>query len=138
MDLKQTLKSIKLHQEQISIVLGIIILIIAGIYVVRYINNLNDQNIKQAPETQNQNTRITNTVIKGETLWSIAKKYYQKDPTGKKIANANNIANPAKLEVGTNLSIPDTVAPSPKAQITETAASTDSSIKTENYTVVKG
>jgi nucleoid-associated protein YgaU len=48
----------------------------------------------------------THTVAKGETLSSIAKKYYGDSKLWKLIANANPKVNPNSISVGDKLSIP--------------------------------
>ena len=51
-------------------------------------------------------TKKYHTVIKGETLWGIATKYYGDGNRYKEIASANNIANPNVIHVGQKLLIP--------------------------------
>jgi nucleoid-associated protein YgaU len=149
MDTKKLLKSIKLHETQISVILGIIILIIAGIFVVRYVRSFKNQNptqIQKAASTQNKEQ--THKVEKGESLWKIAEKYLGKGSDWKKIADANNISTPSEIEVGQSLIIPALAldspqpvaveSPTPKPQITKEAASIDASIKENSYTVEKG
>lgn len=46
------------------------------------------------------------TVVKGDTLWGIAKKYYGNGSRYPEIAKANNIANPDIIYVGQKLLIP--------------------------------
>ena len=48
----------------------------------------------------------TYTLCKGDTLWSVAKKFYGDGQRWKEIAQANNIDNPATLRVGQVLQIP--------------------------------
>ncbi|CAN5285196.1 hypothetical protein BH10PAT1_BH10PAT1_6790 [soil metagenome] len=143
MNLKKTLKQIKLHETEISVVLGIVILLIAGIFVIKYVKNLKNQTPvnQEVVSTHDQ----THKVVKGETLWSISKLYYRQGSDWKKIADANNIQDSRKIEIGQNLIIPNsspepivTASPTPKPQITEEAASTSNVIKGANYTVVKG
>jgi nucleoid-associated protein YgaU len=141
MNTKKILKNIKLHEQQISMFFGIIILIVASIFLISYVKNLRNQQNSLQKETVTQNQNITHTVTKGESLWTISKLYYKEGNNWKKIANANNISNPKKLEIGTKLIIPDTNTIStatPKPQITEKAASTTADIKEASYTVVKG
>lgn len=144
MTLKKTLKLIKLHQEQISMFFGVLILIVAGIFVINYVKDLKKQSSAEESKTT-QNSNQSHTVTKGETLWDISKIYYKDGASWEKIAAANNITNAKKLEVGQNLTIPSEspkaevkASPSPKPQITETAASTSSEITNTNYKVVKG
>jgi len=48
----------------------------------------------------------THVVQHGETLWSLAVKYYSDGQQWTRIAQANNITDPAKLRVGQVLKIP--------------------------------
>ncbi|HSX48698.1 MAG TPA: LysM peptidoglycan-binding domain-containing protein [Candidatus Saccharimonadales bacterium] len=151
MNLKKILKTVKLHENQISMALGAFILLVAAIFVIKYIKNIQTER-NQTNQTQNQNETI-HTIEKGETLWSISEKYFNNGTDWKKIAEANNISSPTKLEVGQQLTIPtgekettateapketELASPAPKGQITEEAASTTNAITGANYTVVKG
>lgn len=149
MDLKKILKFIKLNERTISYILGILILFLSVLFVVRYIRNIGNQsNVGPSSTTQVQET--VHTVTKGETLWSISQQYYQKGSEWKKIADANNITNPSKIEVGQSLTIPDiteasapstttpTQSPTPEPQISKEAVSINNEITEDSYTVVKG
>ena len=46
------------------------------------------------------------TVVKGDTLWAIAQKYYGNGSRYPEIAKANNISNPDVISVGQKLLIP--------------------------------
>lgn len=46
------------------------------------------------------------TVVKGDTLWAIAQRYYGNGSRYPEIAKANNISNPNIINVGQNLLIP--------------------------------
>lgn len=48
----------------------------------------------------------TYTVVKGDTLWAIAKKYYNDGQKYKEIAKANNIANPDLILIGQVIKLP--------------------------------
>ena len=142
MNLKKILKTIKLHEREISIFFGVLVLFIAGIFIIRYVKDLSGKNsFQDTVTTQNQNQ--AHTVTRGETLWSISQKYYGKGSQWKKIADVNKIDNPGKLEVGQTLIIPDTeptpaTNATPAPQITKEAASTNTQITENSYTVVKG
>jgi nucleoid-associated protein YgaU len=151
MNLKKILKTIKLHENQISMVLGVLILIIAGFLIIRYVKNLKNETPQENTETTQ--SQVTHEVKKGETLWSISQTYYQKGSDWKKIADANNITDSKKIEIGQKLIIPDisetpvandnteiaqTSSPTPKPQITDEAAATSSAINGSSYTVEKG
>lgn len=144
MDLKKTLKYIKLHEQQITIVMSVIIIFLAGVLIFRYLKNITSEAPSPNNSTQKQVEKYT--VVKGDTLWSISEKYYQKGDNWKEIADANNITDAKKLEVGQELVIPEvknevnttpTPAP-PTPQITENAASTTNEITGDSYTVVHG
>ena len=47
------------------------------------------------------------TVVKGDTLWAIAVKYYGDGSQWKRIAEANGVTDPKKLKIGTVLEIPN-------------------------------
>jgi len=46
------------------------------------------------------------TVVRGDTLWSIAKKFYNDGSRYPEIAKANNISNPDLIHAGQKLLIP--------------------------------
>lgn len=66
-----------------------------------------DSNIESA-ETEITSEFQTYTVEKGDTLWSISKKFYGSGSSWKKIFKANQdvISNPDKVKIGTELRIP--------------------------------
>lgn len=51
-------------------------------------------------------TKRYHTVVKGDTLWAIAKRYYGNGNRYPEIARANNIANPDIIHIGQKLLIP--------------------------------
>ena len=48
---------------------------------------------------------ISHSVVRGETLWSVAQSYCGSGFAWEALAKANNISEPTKLEIGTQLSI---------------------------------
>ncbi|BAZ08758.1 peptidoglycan-binding LysM [Calothrix sp. NIES-4071] len=65
-----------------------------------YIKPLDDQR-KTDPEL------TTHIVKRGDTISSIAEKYYKNPKLWRLIAEANNIDNPRYLEIGTSLNVPE-------------------------------
>lgn len=65
--------------------------------------------IKPAVEKSNPKSSGTHVVVSGDTLWAIAKKYYGDGSKCNIIFNANKdkIKNPALIQVGWKLKIPD-------------------------------
>ncbi len=148
MNLKKILKNIKLREREIGIVAGILLLFFAGLFLVRYVNNLRGDLATQEQNT-NQTDNEVYVVNKGDTLWSISEKYYGDGTFWKDIAEANDITDAKKIEIGDGLVIPiieeesdepleEESSPTPVAQISDEAASTDSEIVSETYTVERG
>lgn len=59
-----------------------------------------------APKPSPQPAKRYYTVVRGDTLWSIAKRYYGNGSRYPEIAKANNIKNPDIIHVGQKLLIP--------------------------------
>ena len=144
LDLKKILKTFKLHEDKISMVLGIIILLIAGIFLINYFKNIKSQSQITNTGDSTQTQEITYTVKKGDTLWNIAQKFYGKGQDWKKIADANNISNSRKLEIGKELTIPGVTNSIQTQQNTKINSQTTPKefpvkpITGANYKVVKG
>lgn len=156
MDLKSILKTLKLNESTISTVLGGIVILVLGIFVINYFKHLPSSNqLPSAATTENTQNLATHTVKKGENLSRIALMYY-KTADWKKIAEANNIANPNIIKVGQELKIPqetaqvETTPPAAESPITQTPEPTPISVSTQTtvnpneaiasatYSVVKG
>lgn len=135
-DLKKFLKQIKLNEESISMVLGVVVIVIVGILVVNYFRDKNTGKI-----TENSIQTIAekvHTVTKGETLWSIAEDSYGSGYNWVDIKSANNLKT-ENIEVGQQLTIPDVSPKQPTStkQI-ETVTQTVSSVTGNTYIVVHG
>ena len=135
-DLKKLLKTIKLNEENISMVLGAIILVIVGILVVNYFKDRNGGTITD------ESTKVAaineHVVTKGETLWSIAENSYGSGYNWVDVKKANNLTT-ENIEIGQKLIIPNDIksmqpTTTQKAQTVLKAGP----IATETYTVVKG
>ena len=111
MNLKDTLKAIKLNESLISMILGAIVIVIVGILVVNYFRRTDTGTI--IPGTteegfENQEPQIGGTYIikEGDTLWSIAESSYGSGYNWVDIADANNLST-SDIEVGQEITIPD-------------------------------
>lgn len=63
-------------------------------------------NKELVPSTKPSTYKRYYTVVKGDTLWGIAKRYYGNGNQYPKIAKANNIKNPDIIHIGQKLLIP--------------------------------
>ncbi|HEX6977506.1 MAG TPA: LysM peptidoglycan-binding domain-containing protein [Patescibacteria group bacterium] len=117
MDLKSILKTLKLNESTISTVLGAIVILVLGVFVINYFKHLPSNQLPSTALTTENNIQTTHKVAKGETLSQIAFKYY-KSGDWKQIADANNITDPNVIEVGQELKIPVEQTETPIAQAT--------------------
>lgn len=106
LDLKNTLKTLKLNESMISMVLGAVVIIFAGILIVNYYSSQRsgtDTPILVGDESILPTVHI---IGEGEDLWSISEKYYGSGYSWTYIAEENNITNPSLIEKGQELTIP--------------------------------
>lgn len=106
MDLKNFLKTLKLNENNISMVLGAIVLLVAGILVVNYFRGRSVGQVPRDSTSQAETQARTHTVAKGENLWQIAEKYYNSGYNWVDIKDANGLTNPDILAEGQTLTIP--------------------------------
>lgn len=146
---------IQSNQSKLSMVLGGLIILVFGILLFNYFNKGRSSlgPAQQTDQSQQEKQNAANlidkyTVKEGDTLFTIAEKYYQDGTKFEDIAKANNLSDVNLIETGQSLAIPkiETSAPSP----TPTAASpqqnnspspdTDwgSKISENTYTVQEG
>jgi nucleoid-associated protein YgaU len=139
LDLKKTLKTLKLNESTISTILGVIVIIFAGVLVFNYLKKGKQGSTVPATNTQieekeeNQNNKKTYTVKKGQSLWMIAEEIYGSGYNWVDIAKENNIKNPNLIKEGQELKIPAV-----KAKIAKTTDEAKEKITGGTYTVVKG
>lgn len=134
-DLKKFLKTIKLNEESISMVLGALVIVIVGVLVVNYFKD-NGSTSVPAANTQTQESN-SYTVKKGDTLWSIAEDKFGSGYNWTDIYNANDLKTET-IEVGQELTIPQ-VAPKKPTATQEVSTMTEAgTISGSTYTVVRG
>lgn len=112
MNLKNILKQIKMHESSISTVLGFVVIVVVGLLVVNYFRNTEDpgQLDSLADSTEQETTLASHTIAEGESLWTIAEEYYDDGFRWTDIMEANGIENPADIEVGQTIMIPNATA----------------------------
>lgn len=141
---KKLLKKYKLNESTISMVLGALVIIIAGMLVVNYFKGLDKGSSLPTVETTENADALPTTyqVQKGDDLWKISERFYGSGYNWVDIAKENNISNPNTIEEGQTLNIPklnevaETATPEAEkiAEATETPKPTDE-VKTEEPTV---
>lgn len=127
MDLKQLLKFLKLNESKISMIFGAALVLVVVFLAINYfranrraqpaIAPTGQQTTTPAPAGQEgkvpANLPKTHKVEAGQHLWKIAETYYKSGYNWVDIAQANNLANPNVIEVGQELTLPETAARQP-------------------------
>lgn len=138
---KKYLKQLSLPESYISITLGFLVVIVAGLLAYNYFSkNKTAQQPASDTVTENKITQesielpTSHTVVEGETLWSIAEKFYKSGYNWTTIAMENKLTDANSIMAGQVLTLPkaDTIRPeSENISATQTAAP-------KTYTVQKG
>ena len=117
-------------------ILGALVIVIVGVLVVNYFRDKSGETVP-ALTTQNE-IGGTHTVVKGETLWSIAEENYGSGYNWTDIKSANKLTSDT-IEIGQTLSIPNVPTKEPTVtQKVVSAVDTQGAISTDSYAVVKG
>ena len=136
MDLKSILKSLKLNESNISMVLGALVVVVVGVLVINYLRESKVGSPSSEISTAGQ--EITKHVVaEGESLWSISEKYYSDGYKWVELAKTNNIENAGYIEVGQELTIPDLGTEVTPSSVKTTIGNMES-IAGATYEVVKG
>jgi nucleoid-associated protein YgaU len=118
-DLKEILKKLKLSEQNISMVLGALVVIVIGILIFNYFRGVGKEEapvgepapgeiqlIEEEGRLVPEGLPKTHEVQKGEHLWMIAEKYFGSGYNWVDIAQENSLINPNSLLVGQSLVIP--------------------------------
>lgn len=120
--LKEELKS---SQSYSNLILGLIIILIIGILLLSYFKRTQSElgGATQTPSQTQQSGDVTPETLpgkyiikEGDTLFSIAEKYYKDGYQYPKIVESNNLMSENAIEVGQTINIPKleaTPTPSP-------------------------
>lgn len=148
MFLKKLKKFLKKNDSNISLIIGLVIIVIVGLFIINNYDSTKEGEIIPSIGTESELSLGDKHIVqKGEDLWKIALKYYESGYDWIKIAEANKIKAPYSIETGQELIIPatkDLPAPekeeiSPTAKPTEVMpVSVETPIGSDKYTVVKG
>lgn len=132
-DLKKFLKAYKLNEENISMVLGAVVIVIVGLLVVNYFKGKGNTSV---PAITTENTAKIHTVTKGETLWSIAEDELGSGYNWTDIYNTNDLKTDT-IEIGQKLTIPQVTAKEPTVT-KQVSLENPQAITGSAYTVVHG
>lgn len=137
---KKYLKDLSHPESYVSITLGFLVVIVAGLLLYNYMTKSGKS--QKSEETKTAETKMEETsvlpatynVAKGDTLWSIADKYYHSGYNWVTLAQENNLFNPDDIEIGQALKIPqaETIRP-----VAENISAASTQIE-RSYTVVRG
>lgn len=125
---KNILKSLKMNESTISMVLGLAVVVIVGGLIVNYFRTkpaelpeITDQELAQVDEAEQEefaeipakelppfkgDLPTTYKVRSGDDLWKIAERFYQTGYGWTEIAEANELTNPGIIEKDQELQIP--------------------------------
>lgn len=148
---------IKSNQSTLNLILGALIVVVVGVLAFNYFNKNNTPDLGPAEQTEQMDVSPDNlpgkyTIKEGDTLFSIAQKYYQDGYQYTEIATANKLENPNTIEVDQVLEIPkleETALASPAASAQLDQSPTPAvgggnttiwgaKIEGDSYTVVEG
>ncbi len=123
LDLKNILKTFKLNESTVSMVLGAVVILIVGILVVNYFKKSDEGDTFIAETTQETSESPQEgkkyVVKEGDTLWSIAEEAYGDGFSWTKIAEANDLSLQSSIEEGQELDIPDLGMTSEESQMAD-------------------
>ena len=137
---KKLRKKLDLPESYVSITLGFLVILVAGILTYNYFVKGQVQKTaeieRRAEEQKTAEEKpelpAAYTVAEGDTLWKIAEKHYQSGYNWVTVATANNLSNPDNLEVGQKLTVPQAEKIVPPGEILATTA------PPKEYTVSRG
>lgn len=138
---KNIAKQLSLPESYISITLGFLVVIVAGLLAYNFFTQgkpAGESAQISQNETGNQTQEVailptSHTVSAGETLWSIAQRYYNSGYNWVTLVQENKLEKPDLLAVGQTLNIPKAETILPEAGKISAIA-----IEPKNYTVVTG
>lgn len=109
MNLQKILKSLKLNESTISMVLGALVIIVIGWLTVNYFKSTDSGTTfpeGTSTELANKELPTSHIVSAGESLWTISEEYYGTGYNWVDIKDANGLAS-GEISEGDELTIPD-------------------------------
>lgn len=121
---EQLKKQLKSPDSLVSLFLGIAVVVVTGVLIFNYIKGKQTgkpTTLQKEEQVAKPKLPTTHTVASGETLWTIAEKYYESGYNWVDIATASTLVNPDVIEAGQQLTIPDVPKRLPEGQISAAA-----------------
>ena len=153
---KKFIDNFKKNENNVSMVLGIIVILIVGLFIIKNYQRPSGGEIAPSVGTEDQEGALNKkySVQKGDDLWKISEKFLNSGYEWKKIADLNNLKPPYTIEVGQELLIPfpgnisgdgaiteNTISPTATPITTQPSTISEdisNPIETNTYVVVKG
>ena len=104
-NLKSILKSFKLNESTISMVLGAVVIVVVGVLIANYFKDRKEGSLLNGGNSTESALSQTYLVSKGDNLWKIAQKVTGSGYNWVEIAKENNIENPGVIFEGQELTI---------------------------------
>ncbi len=145
--LEQLEEDVKSNQSKLSLILGILIVLVLGVLIFNYFNRQKQelgpaQQTEELKDVSPENLPGKYTVKEGDTLFSIAEKYYQDGYKYTEIAQTNNLGNVDTIQAGQIIEIPKPPSPSPEMEAEGIGGGNTTiwgpKIEGDSYTVVEG
>lgn len=151
--LKQWLKTLKLNESTISMLLGGLVVVVVGILIYNYFTTVDQDLADLDTEIPSDTVELVEeggklvpkglptsySVAAGDDLWKIAERFYGSGYNWVDIARENALANPNRVLVGQELNIPKTEVLVPAGEQEEVVKVADSDVITgSNYEVRSG
>lgn len=142
--MKKIIKKIRFKRESyVSMVLGLLVVIVAALLIFNFLKTKREERKptegevipgEETKAVEEVSLPTTHKVASGESLWTIAEKYFGSGYNWVDIARENSLPNPDYIKVEQELNIPKV-----EKRLPITAgASQEASISGETYTVVRG
>jgi nucleoid-associated protein YgaU len=142
-NLKNILKSFKLNESTISMVLGVVVIAVVGVLIANYFKDRKGGSLPNGNGNSTESALSqTYLVSKGDNLWKIAEKVTGSGYNWVEIAKENNIKNPGVIFEGQELTITKNInfvaADKGTADTTVLGKTEATSISGATYEVQKG
>lgn len=133
----------------VSTMLGVAVVIVVGVILFNYFRNYTTVSRETRQGTTSEEGKINEgksavslparyTVVRGDSLWKIAEKFYGSGYNWVDVSRENKIGNPNQIAEGLELVIPNVSARQPAMTVKKSPETAGKGITGSQYTVVKG